>query len=126
MLTNISKKTVAIIESAKEVGPALFFSLLIITISFLPVLVLEGQSGRLFKPLAYTKTFAMAASALLSITIVPALTAMFIKGKIISEKRNPISRISIRLYRPVINFVLKHKFPVIIIALAIMVDMLLN
>jgi len=103
-----------ILDAAKEVGPALFFSLLIITVSFLPVLVLQGQSGRLFKPLAYTKTFAMAASALLSITIIPTLIAIFIKGKIRSEKDNPISRLSIWLYRPIINFVLKHRVLVLV------------
>ena len=110
----------SIVASAKEVGPALFFSLLIITISFLPVLVLQGQSGRLFKPLAYTKTFAMAASALLSITIIPALMAIFIKGKVLSEKRNPISRISIRLYRPIIDFVLRRRILVLVMTLIIM------
>lgn len=109
-----------ILDSAKEVGPALFFSLLIITVSFLPVLVLEGQSGRLFKPLAYTKTFAMVASALLSITLIPALIALFLKGKIRSEKRNPISRISIKLYRPIINFALKHKLVVVAITMVIL------
>ena len=109
-----------ILDSAKEVGPALFFSLLIITVSFLPVLVLEGQSGRLFKPLAYTKTFAMAASALLSITLIPALIALFLKGKVLSESRNPISRISIKLYRPIINFALKRKLVVVAITLIIL------
>ena len=109
-----------ILDSAKEVGPALFFSLLIITISFLPVLVLEGQSGRLFKPLAYTKTFAMAASALFSITIIPALIAMFLKGNIRSEDKNPLSKLSIKLYRPVINFALKYKLPVLILTLLIL------
>ncbi|MCP4633428.1 MAG: efflux RND transporter permease subunit [candidate division Zixibacteria bacterium] len=110
-----------IIDAAKEVGPALFFSLLIITISFLPVFVLEGQAGRLFKPLAFTKTFAMAASALLSITIVPALSAIFIKGNVLSEKRNPISKISISLYKPVLSFALRHKLSVIIITVILMV-----
>ncbi|MBU8934845.1 MAG: CusA/CzcA family heavy metal efflux RND transporter [candidate division Zixibacteria bacterium] len=103
-----------VLDSAREVGPALFFSLLIITVSFLPVLVLEGQSGRLFKPLAYTKTFAMAASALLSITLIPALIALFMKGKIRPESRNPISRASIAMYRPIIRFVLRHKLVVIL------------
>lgn len=98
-----------IIESAKEVGPALFFSLLIITVSFLPVLVLEGQAGKLFKPLAFTKTFAMASSAVLAITLIPALIALFLKGKIKSEKENPLSKFFMRLYRPVINFALKFK-----------------
>ena len=106
-----------VIDAAKEVGPALFFSLIIITVSFLPVLVLEGQSGRLFKPLAYTKTFAMTASALLSITLIPALTALLIKGKIRSESKNPISKISIKLYRPVINFALKYKTLVIVLTI---------
>ncbi|MBD3168149.1 MAG: CusA/CzcA family heavy metal efflux RND transporter [candidate division Zixibacteria bacterium] len=109
-----------IIDSAKEVGPALFFSLLIITISFLPILALQGQSGRLFKPLAYTKTFAMAASALISVTVIPALIFIFIRGKVISESNNPISRFSIRLYRPVIDFVLRRRILVITIALVIM------
>ena len=109
-----------ILEAAKEVGPALFFSLLIITVSFLPVLVLEGQSGRLFKPLAYTKTFAMAASALLSVTVIPVLITLFIKGKIRSEAKNPISRISIKLYRPIINFALKYKLLIIILTVLVM------
>jgi len=109
-----------ILEAAREVGPALFFSLLIITISFLPVLALEGQSGRLFKPLAYTKTFAMAASALLSITVIPALMAIFIKGRVRSEKKNPISRISIKLYRPVINFALRYKIVVVVVTLVVL------
>ncbi len=109
-----------ILDAVREVGPALFFSLLIITISFLPVLVLEGQSGRLFKPLAFTKTFAMASSAVLSITLIPALIALFLKGKIRPEHRNPISRLSISLYRPIISFVLRHKLIVIIVTLVIM------
>jgi len=109
-----------ILESAVEVGPALFFSLLIITVSFLPVLVLEGQAGRLFKPLAYTKTFAMAASALLSITLIPALIALFLKGKMRPEARNPVSRIAVGLYRPVIRFVLRHKAVVLIVTVVIL------
>jgi Cu(I)/Ag(I) efflux system membrane protein CusA/SilA len=109
-----------VLDAAKEVGPALFFSLLIITISFLPVLVLEGQSGRLFKPLAYTKTFAMAASALLSITVIPAMIALFLKGKMRPESRNPISRVAIWLYRPVIDFALRFKSLVIVLTLVIM------
>jgi Cu(I)/Ag(I) efflux system membrane protein CusA/SilA len=110
-----------LLNAAKEVGPALFFSLVIITVSFLPVLALEGQAGRLFKPLAYTKTFAMAASALLSITVIPALLAIFIRGRVRSEKRNPISKLSIALYRPVINFALKYKFIVIGLAIVMMI-----
>ncbi len=110
----------SIIAAAKEVGPALFFSLLIITISFLPILALEGQSGRLFKPLAYAKTFAMAASALLSITVIPAMIALFLKGKIRSEKKNPISRISIALYKPVISLALKHRIITMVITVLIL------
>jgi len=108
-----------ILDSAREVGPALFFSLLIITVSFLPVLALEGQSGRLFKPLAYTKTFAMAASALLSITLIPALIALFLKGNVRPENKNPISRLSIALYRPVIRFALDHKVIVLLMTILI-------
>ncbi len=114
------KHSQIVIDAAKEVGPTLFFSLLIITVSFLPVLVLEGQSGRLFKPLAYTKTFAMTAAALLSITLIPALTAFLIKGKIRPEIKNPISKISISLYRPVINFALKFKTLVIVLTIVLM------
>jgi len=106
-------------DAAKEVGPAIFYSLLIITVSFLPVLALGEQSGRLFKPLAYTKTFAMAGSALLSVTVIPALMLLFIKGKVLSESKNPISRLSIALYNPVIDLVLKYRRTSIIIVLVI-------
>src|SRR5205823_642902 len=81
-----------LIGAASEVGPALFFSLLIITVSFMPIFTLESQEGRLFGPLAFTKTFAMAASALLSVTLVPALMVVFIRGNIIPEHKNPINR----------------------------------
>jgi len=100
-------------ESSKEVGPALFFSLLIITVSFLPVFALEGQEGRLFKPLAYTKTFSMAAASLLSLTLVPVAMGLFIRGKLHRERANPINRVLIRLYRPVITFVLRQRWLVI-------------
>ena len=100
-------------DSSKEVGPALFFSLLIITVSFLPVFTLEGQEGRLFKPLAFTKTFAMAAASLLSVTLVPVTMGLFIRGKIYRERANPINRGLIALYRPVITFVLRHRWPVV-------------
>ncbi|MEW6411913.1 MAG: CusA/CzcA family heavy metal efflux RND transporter [Candidatus Zixiibacteriota bacterium] len=110
-----------ILDAVKEVGPALFFSLLIITVSFLPILALEGQSGRLFKPLAYTKTFAMAASALISITIIPALVAIFLKGRIQSESRNRLSQFFIRIYRPVINFALRRRWWVIGVSVVILV-----
>ncbi|MDP2690034.1 MAG: CusA/CzcA family heavy metal efflux RND transporter, partial [Deltaproteobacteria bacterium] len=106
-----------ITEASKEVGPALFFSLLIITVSFMPIFTLEAQEGRLFKPLAYTKTFAMAAAALLSVTLVPVLMGLFIRGKIMSERRNPLSRFLIWMYRPAINKVLKYKKTTIFLAL---------
>jgi Cu(I)/Ag(I) efflux system membrane protein CusA/SilA len=93
---------------------------LIITVSFLPVFALGEQSGRLFKPLAYTKTFAMAAGALLSITIIPALMVVFIKGKILSEEKNPISRFFIRLYLPIIRLVLRYKLQTVIVALVVL------
>ncbi|MDI1231852.1 MAG: efflux RND transporter permease subunit [Methylobacter sp.] len=98
-----------IITAAKEVGPALFLSLLVITVSFLPVFVLEEQEGRLFKPLAYTKTFAMAGAAFLSVTLVPVLMLLFIRGHIVPEHRNPLNRLLIWLYRPVIEGVLRWK-----------------
>src|SRR5204863_1660932 len=93
-------RTEILIEAASEVGPALFFSLLIITVSFMPIFTLESQEGRLFGPLAYTKTFSMAAAALLSVTLVPALMVLCIRGRIVPEHRNPINRILIGIYRP--------------------------
>ncbi|TIU91133.1 MAG: efflux RND transporter permease subunit, partial [Mesorhizobium sp.] len=90
-----------LIKAAAEVGPALFFSLLIITVSFLPIFTLESQEGRLFGPLAFTKTFAMAAAALLSVTLVPALMVMLVRGRIVPEHRNPLNRLLIGLYRPI-------------------------
>jgi Cu(I)/Ag(I) efflux system membrane protein CusA/SilA len=106
-----------LIDAATEVGPALFFSLLIITVSFLPIFTLEAQEGRLFSPLAFTKTFAMAAAALLSVTLVPALMVVFVRGTIIPEARNPINRALIWLYRPIIRLVLKAKVATILLAL---------
>jgi Cu(I)/Ag(I) efflux system membrane protein CusA/SilA len=113
-----------LIGAAAEVGPALFLSLLIITVSFLPIFTLESQEGRLFGPLAFTKTFAMAAAALLSVTLVPALMVIFVRGHIIPEERNPINRALIAIYRPVIKTVLKAKtltigLAVIILAVSI-------
>jgi Cu(I)/Ag(I) efflux system membrane protein CusA/SilA len=99
----------AIVTACREVGPALFFSLLIITVSFLPVFTLEAQEGRMFSPLAYTKTFAMAGAALLSITLVPVLMLLFIRGRILPEHRNPIVRFLIWIYRPVIGLVLRQR-----------------
>ncbi len=97
------------IDACKEVGPALFFSLLIITVSFLPVFTLEAQEGRLFAPLAFTKTFAMAGAALLSVTLVPVLMLLFIRGKIMPEAKNPVNRFLIWVYRPVIAAVMRWK-----------------
>ena len=113
-------RTEVLIEAASEVGPALFFSLLVITVSFLPIFALEAQEGRLFKPLAYTKTFAMAAAALLSVTLVPALMVLFVRGRIVPEHRNPVNRFLIWLYQPVIRLALRFKASTIVIALAIL------
>jgi Cu(I)/Ag(I) efflux system membrane protein CusA/SilA len=109
-----------LIEAATEVGPALFFSLLVITVSFLPIFTLEAQEGRMFSPLAYTKTFSMAAAALLSVTLVPALMVVFVRGKIIPESKNPINRFLIWVYRPVIRLVLRAKVLTIVLALAVL------
>jgi Cu(I)/Ag(I) efflux system membrane protein CusA/SilA len=107
-----------LIAAAAEVGPALFFSLLVITVSFLPIFTLEAQEGRLFGPLAFTKTFAMAAAALLSVTLVPALMVLFVRGRIVPEHRNPLNRLLIWAYRPVIRAVLRAKTVTIVLALA--------
>ncbi|MBF0400137.1 MAG: efflux RND transporter permease subunit [Magnetococcales bacterium] len=109
-----------LMEAAVEVGPALFFSLLIITVSFLPVFTLEAQEGRLFKPLAFTKTFSMAGAALLSITLVPVLMLLFVRGRILPEHKNPINRFLIWIYRPVIRLVLRFKISFILLALAVL------
>ncbi len=105
-----------IIDAAKEVGPTLFFSILIITVSFIPIFVLGEQSGRLFKPLAYTKTFAMGASAVLAITIVPILMIYFIRGRIPNEQTNPISRLLQRVYEPFFWLAMRGKYLTLIIA----------
>ena len=109
-----------VLESAKQVGPPLFFSLLIITFSFLPVFSLEQQEGRLFKPLAFTKTFAMAGAALLSITLVPVLMGYLVRGRIRPEGANPINRALRRVYRPVLEFTLRRPWAVIGAALVVM------
>ena len=110
----------AIIAACREVGPALFFSLLIITVSFLPVFTLESQEGRMFKPLAYTKTFAMAGAALLSITLVPVLMLLFIRGRIPAENKNPLVRFLIWSYRPIIAGVLRWRLLTIALAVVAM------
>ena len=108
------------IDACREVGPALFFSLVIITVSFLPVFTLEAQEGRLFKPLAYTKTFAMGGAALLSVTLVPVLMLLLIRGRILPERKNPINRFLIWSYRPVIAGVMHWKKTTILVALAVL------
>jgi len=106
-------------RAASEVGPSLFFSLLIITVSFLPVFTLEAQEGKLFSPLAFTKTYSMAAAAILAITLVPVLMGYFIRGKVISEKRNPLNRLLIAAYKPLLSSVLKFPKLTLITALLI-------
>ena len=111
----------AILEAAKEVGPSLFFSLLVITVSFLPIFALTGESGRLFKPLAYTKTFSMAAASILAITLVPVMMVAFLRGKIPDESRNPLNRLTMRLYHPALGAVLKFPKTAILIAVILVV-----
>ena len=109
-----------IIEAAQEVGPSLFFSLLVITVGFLPVFTLEAQAGRLFKPLAYTKTFAMLFSSFLAVTLTPVLMTLFIRGKIRPEEKNPVSWLLHRLYEPVARVALRFRKSVIVLALIIL------
>jgi Cu(I)/Ag(I) efflux system membrane protein CusA/SilA len=111
----------AMLAACKEVGPALFFSLLIITVSFLPVFALEGQEGRLFSPLAFTKTFSMAGAALLSVTLVPVLMMLFIQGKVMPEAKNPVNRFLIWAYRPIIASVMRWKKMTIVAAVVVLV-----
>ena len=111
-----------LIEAAQEVGRPLFFSLLIITVSFLPIFTLEGQEGRLFKPLAFTKTFAMGFAALTSVLVVPFLMVLFIRGRIPKEEKNPVNRFLIWAYHPFVKFVLRHRALTLILALALMIS----
>ena len=97
-----------------EVGRPIFFSLLVITVAFLPVFTLEGTEGRLFKPLAFTKTFSMAFAALLSVTLVPAIAALFIRGRIRREEENPLARALVFLYGPVCRFALRFRWPILV------------
>jgi Cu(I)/Ag(I) efflux system membrane protein CusA/SilA len=112
--------TGTVIRSAKQVGRAIFFTLIIIIVSFIPVFLLEAQEGRMFRPLAFTKTFAMLASSILAITLVPVLMTLFIKGKSLKpESENPVSRFFIRLYTPFITFALKYRWTALIINFAV-------
>jgi Cu(I)/Ag(I) efflux system membrane protein CusA/SilA len=112
-----------VVDASKEVGPTLFYSLLVITVSFLPVFTLEAQEGRLFKPLAFTKTYSMAAAALLAITIVPVWMGFFIRGKIRPEEKNPINRLLIRLYHPVLDWALNHKRTILLGAVVVVASL---
>lgn len=113
-----------LIDAAVEVGPSLFFSLLIITVSFLPIFALEAQEGRLFKPLAFTKTYAMGGAALLSITVVPALMIWLVRGRILPEARNPLNRLVLWAYRPMLAAALRHRFVVLAVALLLLLSSL--
>lgn len=110
-----------ILESAKEVGPSIFYSLLVITISFLPVFTLEQQEGRLFKPLAFTKTYSMASAAILAVTIVPILIGFFVRGKIKSEEENKLTKLLTKIYHPVVDFVMDKRWIVIAAAIIIII-----
>ncbi|MCZ6819897.1 MAG: CusA/CzcA family heavy metal efflux RND transporter, partial [Calditrichaeota bacterium] len=114
-------RSAVIIKSLQEVGRPIFFSLLVITVSFLPIFMLGAQEGRLFKPLAYTKTFSMFFAAILAVTLAPALIPIFVKGKIRPEKKNPISRGLIWLYQPVANFVLRYRKWVVLAAVVVLI-----
>ncbi|MFT3758668.1 efflux RND transporter permease subunit [Thauera sp.] len=115
-----AQRRATLIGACREVGPALFFSLLIITVSFLPVFTLEGQEGRLFAPLAWTKTLAMAGAALLSVTLVPVLMLFFVRGRIVPEHRNPINRVLVAAYRPLIALVMRFRLTTLLLALVAM------
>jgi Cu(I)/Ag(I) efflux system membrane protein CusA/SilA len=121
---SIGDRTQVLIDSAKEVGPAIFASLLVIAVAFMPVFMLEGQEGRLFKPLAWTKNLAIAASAFLAITLIPALLALLIRGRIITEQRHPVSRLLQRLYAPVLRLALQYRGAVVVVALGLTVTII--
>ena len=121
--TSTEEKRAALLMAAKEVGPGLFFSLLIITVSFLPVFALTGQSERLFSPLAFTKTYSMAAAAILSVTVVPLLMLWLIRGKILPEERNPINRFFITIYKPVLALALRVKWLTLALAGLLLLSM---
>jgi Cu(I)/Ag(I) efflux system membrane protein CusA/SilA len=114
------EKIDVIITAAREVGPSLFFALLVITVAFLPVFTLEGQAGRLFKPLAYTKTFSMLFASFLAITLTPVLMTLFIRGKIMTEEKNPVSRFLHFIYEPAVSFTIRFRKSVIAVAVVLM------
>ncbi len=120
-----SERSQAVLDAAKEVGPSLFFSLLIVTVSFLPVFTLEQVEGRLFSPLALTKTFAMGSASILAVTLVPALMMIFVRGRIRSEAENPIARFFIRMYRPVIRGTLRHPWVIVSAGIVVLLVTLL-
>ncbi|MBT8396986.1 MAG: efflux RND transporter permease subunit [Gemmatimonadetes bacterium] len=110
-----------VLRASKEVGPALFFSLLIITVSFLPVFALEAQEGRLFKPLAWTKTLAMGGASLLALTMVPVTMGLFVRGTLTAEEKNPVYRFLVWVYKPVLEFALRWRWPVLGVTLAVVI-----
>ncbi|MGE0823486.1 MAG: efflux RND transporter permease subunit [Candidatus Binatia bacterium] len=115
----VGDRTQVLIDSAKEVGPAIFASLLVIAIAFMPVFTLEAQEGRLFKPLAFTKNLAIAMSAILAITLIPALLSLLIRGRIFSEQRHPVSRLLQRIYAPVLRLALRYRVVVVLLAVGL-------
>ena len=115
-----SERWEVVTKSSKEVGPALFFSLLVITVSFLPIFTMQAQEGRLFSPLAFTATYAMAASAILAITLVPVMIGYFVRGKIIAEEKNPINRMLHAVHTPVLKFAMKWRTVTVVFAIAIL------
>ncbi|APE02831.1 cation transporter [Alteromonas mediterranea] len=123
MPLSVAKRWELVIKSTSEVGPALFFSLLIITVSFIPVFALEAQEGRLFAPLAFTKTYAMAAAAALAVTLVPVLAGYFVRGKIRSEAENPVNRTLSNLYKPVLTRLLHYPLATVAGAICLLVSM---
>jgi Cu(I)/Ag(I) efflux system membrane protein CusA/SilA len=114
-----------ILRSAQEVGPTLFFTLLVITVSFLPIFTLEAQEGRLFRPLAFTKTWAMLASSIVAVTVVPVLMFWFVRGRIRSEERHPVSRALRAVYEPVLDLVLRFRWPVLLVAAAAVLSLII-
>lgn len=119
--SNVINHWKLVAEASVEVGPTLFFSLLITTLSFLPVFALQAQEGRLFAPLAYTKTYAMAAAAALSVTLIPVLMGYFVRGKIVSEQRNPVNRALLWAYRPIMRSILRFPKTLIILVVALFI-----